>query len=58
VPFVPKVNPDLAGYTTQKAIDDLFIQIAVEEINIRQNIGARSTPLLQKVFAAVDKNKK
>lgn len=58
VPFVPKVNPDLAGYTTQKAIDGLFIQIAVEEINIRQNIGARSTPLLQKVFAVVDRNKK
>jgi len=58
VPFVAKVNPDLAGYATQKAIDGLFIQIAAEELNIRQNIGARSTPLLQKVFAIVDKSKK
>lgn len=58
VPFVAKVNPDLAGYATQKAIDGLFIQIAAEEFNIRQNIGARSTPLLRKVFAIADKSKK
>jgi hypothetical protein len=51
IPFVPKVNPDITDYVTQKAIDGLFIQIAVEELNIRQNLNARSTPLMQKVFA-------
>jgi hypothetical protein len=58
VPFVAKLNPDLVEYATQKAIDGLFIQIAVEELNIRQNIGARPSPLMQKVFLFADKNKK
>ncbi len=54
VPFVSKINPDITDYATQKAIDGLFHEIALEELNIRQNIGARSTPLLQKVFAFAD----
>jgi hypothetical protein len=58
VPFVTKINPDLIAYATQKAIDGLFVQIALEELNIRQNIGARPTPLLQKVFLFADKNRK
>ncbi len=58
VPFVHKINPDIVAYATQKAIDGLFIEIAVQELTIRQNIGARPTPLLQKVFAFADKNKK
>jgi hypothetical protein len=58
IPFVGKVNPDIADYATQKAIEGLFIQIAVEELNIRTNIGARPSPVMQKVFAFADKNKK
>jgi hypothetical protein len=58
VPFVSKVNPDISDYVTQKAIEGLFVQIAQEELNIRQNLGARTTPLLQKVFGYYDKNKK
>jgi hypothetical protein len=58
IPFVGKMNPDISAYVTQKAIDGLFYEIALEELNIRKNIGARSTPLLQKVFAFADKNKK
>jgi len=54
VPFVSKMNPDISGYATQKAIDGLFYEIALEELNIRKNIGARTTPLLQKVFAFAD----
>ena len=46
-----KVNPDLTGYVTEKAIDGLFTQIAQKEEDIRTNIGSRTTPLLQKVFA-------
>lgn len=57
LPFVSKINPDISDYATQKAIDGLFYQIALEELNIRKNIGARSTPLLQKVFAFADSQK-
>jgi len=58
VPFVTKVNPDISAYVTQKAIDGLFYEIALEELNIRKNISARTSPLLQKVFAYADRNKK
>jgi hypothetical protein len=58
VPFASKVNPDISDYVTQKAISGLFVEIAQEELNIRQNLSARTTPLLQKVFAFYDKNKK
>lgn len=58
VPFVTKINPDISDYVTQKAIDGLFYEIALEEQNIRHNVGARSTPLLQKVFGFADKNMK
>jgi hypothetical protein len=57
IPFVSKINPDISDYATQKAIDGLFYEIALEELNIRKNIGARSTPLLQKVFAFADSQK-
>ncbi len=50
VPMVTKMNPDLAGYTTQKAIDGLFILVAKEELKIRQDPAARVTAILQKVF--------
>lgn len=50
IPFVKKVNPDLTAYVTEKAIDGLFVMIAKEELNIRQNPGARATDLLKKVF--------
>jgi hypothetical protein len=58
IPFVSKMNPDISDYATQKAIDGLFYQIALEELNIRKNIGARPSPLMQKVFAFADKNQK
>jgi hypothetical protein len=54
VPFVRKMNPDISDYVTQKAIDGLFYEIAIEELNIRKNISARTSPLLQKVFAFAD----
>jgi hypothetical protein len=59
VPFVRKINPDIANYATQKAIDGLFVEIAAQELSIRNNLGgARSTPLLKKVFDFADKNLK
>lgn len=59
VPLVMnKINPDISDYVTQKAIEGLFLEIAKEELNIRQNIGARSTPLMQKVFGFAQGMKK
>jgi Protein of unknown function (DUF4197) len=50
VPFVEKVNPDLNDYATNKAIEGLFVMVAKEELNIRQNPVARTTDLLKRVF--------
>lgn len=47
-----KINPDLNDYVTSKAIDGLFVHIAKEEKNIRDNPAARVTDLLKKVFGA------
>ena len=55
VPMVSKINPDLKAYVTQKAIDGLFIQIAAEELKIRENSAFRTTDLMRKVFAIADK---
>ncbi|WP_337040768.1 DUF4197 domain-containing protein [Emticicia sp. 17c] len=53
LPFVQKVNPDLKGYATQKAIDGLFILVENEEAKIRENPWARTTDLLKKVFGSI-----
>lgn len=50
IPFVEKVNPDLNDYATTKAIEGLFVMVAKEELNIRQNPLARTTDLLKRVF--------
>lgn len=56
LPFVKHLNPDITDYATQKTIEGLFVEIAQEELKIRQNLpAARSTPLLQKVFSFADK---
>jgi hypothetical protein len=47
--------PDLEDYVTQKALDGLFVKIADQEKQIRQNPAARTTDLLQKVFGAASK---
>lgn len=57
VPLVKPVNTDLANYVAEKAIEGMFIQVAQEELKIRNNIGARSTTLLQKVFGYADTKK-
>jgi hypothetical protein len=50
IPMVKKVNPDLVDYSTNKAIDGLFIKVAKEELEIRKNPSARTSDLLRKVF--------
>jgi hypothetical protein len=50
IPLVQKVNPDLNEYATDMAMKGLFIMIAKEEKNIRENPLARTSELLRKVF--------
>jgi hypothetical protein len=52
IPFVQKLNPNLDDYATDKAMEGLFIMIAKEEKNIRQNPLARTSELLKKVFGS------
>ena len=52
IPLVQKMNPDLDEYATRKTIEGLFIIIAKEEKNIRENPAARTSDLLKKVFSA------
>jgi hypothetical protein len=49
-PFAKKVNTDLPGYVTLKALDGIFFYVAQEEKNIRSNPAAQATDLLKKVF--------
>lgn len=58
IPLVKKVDTDLTAYVTQKAIDGLFFEIAKEELKIRENINARTSPLLKKVFGYAESQKK
>jgi hypothetical protein len=50
LPFVKKMNPDLAEYVTAEAINGLFIMIAHEERKIRTDPMARTTNILKEVF--------
>lgn len=50
IPLVRKVNPNLQEYATAKALDGLFLMVAKEEKNIRQNPQARTSEILRKVF--------
>lgn len=51
LPFVEKKNPDLENYITDKAIDGLFVLIADQEKQIREDPAARVTELLRRVFS-------
>lgn len=45
-----KVNPDLSAYVTDKALNGIFYQVAIEEKNIRKDPLARTSEILKKVF--------
>jgi hypothetical protein len=47
-----KVNTDLSGYVTDKALTGLFYQVALEEQKIRKDPAARVTDILRKVFGS------
>lgn len=47
-----KVNTDLSGYVTDKALTGMFFQVALEEQKIRKDPAARVTDILKKVFGS------
>ena len=54
IPFIKKANPDLQDYVTRQAMKGMFSMVEKKEADIRTNVGARTTDLLQKVFAKQD----
>lgn len=54
LPLTSRVNPDLADYVTQEALNGVFTMISIEEKQIRETVAARTTPLLKRVFALQD----
>jgi hypothetical protein len=50
IPFVRHIDTDLVRYTTNKALDGVFIKVADEERKIRASGGAQITETLKKVF--------
>ncbi|WP_418513295.1 DUF4197 domain-containing protein [Corallibacter sp.] len=54
IPFTSNVNPDLTDYVTSEALNGVYKMIAVEEKEIRNKVGSRTTDLLRRVFALQD----
>ncbi len=51
IPLVnKKINSDLTGYVTERALSGLFTTIAQEELKIRTNPAAQVSNILKKVF--------
>ena len=53
IPLMTPVQTNLADYTTNKAVDGLFVLVAQEEAKIRKNPAARTTDLMKRVFGAM-----
>ena len=49
-----KANPELDDYVAKQALVGMFGLVEKKEENIREDVGARPSPLLQKVFAEQD----
>ena len=54
LPLTSSVNPDLPDYVTEEALEGVFTMISLEEQKIRNDLSARTTSLLKKVFALQD----
>lgn len=52
IPFVKKVDTDLPRYTTNRALQGLFVVVADEEKKIRKDPAAQVSDLLKKVFGS------
>ncbi len=55
LPLVTDVNPDLTDYVTDQALQGVFRMIEKEEVQIRNNLSARTSELLRRVFSLQDK---
>ena len=55
IPLMTPVQTDLAGYTTNRAVDGLFILLAKEESKIRKNPAARTSDIMKRVFGSLGK---
>jgi hypothetical protein len=55
IPFVTRMNPKLDDYVTKKALDGVFDMVEKKELDIRNNLAARTTDLLKRVFGLQDK---
>lgn len=56
IPFVKKMNPSLDDYVAQEALKGLFSMVEKKEKRIREDVSARTTDLMRKVFAKQDKS--
>ena len=54
IPLTNNVNPDLSDYVTSEALNGVYTMIAVEEKDIRNDLSARTTTLLKRVFSLQD----
>lgn len=54
IPLTKNVNPDLTDYVTNQALKGVYFMIEQEEKQIRNNVSARTSQILQRVFALQD----
>ncbi|SFC23235.1 Protein of unknown function [Zunongwangia mangrovi] len=54
IPLTNNVNSDLSDYVTSEALNGVYTMIAVEEKDIRNDLSARTTSLLKRVFSLQD----
>ncbi|MGJ3233797.1 DUF4197 domain-containing protein [Marivirga sp.] len=45
---------DISAYATERGLDGLFLKVQDEEANIRNNVNARVTTILEEVFGLLD----
>jgi hypothetical protein len=53
IPFTRKINPDLPGYVTDRALQGLFLTIGEEEKKIRTHPEQQVSALLRQAFGAL-----
>ncbi|MEM6394793.1 MAG: DUF4197 domain-containing protein [Bacteroidota bacterium] len=54
IPLLEPVEVDLTRYVTGQALNGLFKKVALKELDIRNNVSARTSDLLRQVFAQQD----
>lgn len=55
LPFMPDVKADLTNYVVEQGIDGIFLYLAEQEKQIRQDPVRQTTDLLKKVFGSQSK---